>query len=76
MSWCKVCGCSRMFLDIKHRTRAQCPACGTIYTYEEVDEMDKEHEKELKKLKSRPEINPEKWRDFEDGWRPDEWDKS
>lgn len=74
MDWCNVCGCARMLIDVRNRTLAQCPACGTVYTYEEVEKMDSEHEEELKRLKNRPEIDPEKWSDFEDGWRPDGWE--
>lgn len=29
---------------------------------------------DVRKALHRPSIPPEKWRDFEDGWRPDGWD--
>ena len=29
---------------------------------------------DVKKALGRPDIDPEKWRDFEEGWRPDDWD--
>ena len=29
---------------------------------------------DVRKAIKRPSIPPEKWRDFEDGWRPDDWD--
>lgn len=28
---------------------------------------------QVEKAINRPEIEPEEWRDFEEGWRPDEW---
>ena len=33
------------------------------------DELDER----VRILKNRPDIDPEDWRDFEDGWRPDGW---
>ena len=33
------------------------------------DELDKR----VEKYKRRPDIEPEDWRDFEDGWRPEGW---
>lgn len=34
------------------------------------DEMTVEH---VERVMKRPEIEPEDWRDFEEGWRPDGW---
>lgn len=62
MAWCEECECERFLEDIPGGMR--CPVCGTEYTYDEVDDMMEKHPS------SDVDIPPEKWRDFEDGWRP------
>lgn len=31
--------------------------------------------KDVRKAINRPDINPEDWQSFEEGWRPDDWDE-
>ena len=47
-----------------------CSKCGKTFSAERMRAYADELQKEKSKERSKYDIDPEDWRDFEDGWRP------
>lgn len=68
--WCPYCKEPSVFYHDFDSNTYTCNKCGKTFSAEKMrayaDKLQKEKTKEMSKY----DIDPEDWRDFEDGWRP------
>lgn len=68
--WCPYCKEPSVFYHDNKKNTDKCSKCGKTFTNKQMIAYADELQKEKAKERSKYDIDPENWRDFEDGWRP------
>lgn len=68
--WCPYCKEPSVFYHDNKKNTDKCSKCRKTFTHKQMIAYADELQKEKSKERSKYDIDPEDWRDFEDGWRP------
>lgn len=68
--WFPYCKEPSVFYHDNKKNTDKCSKCGKTFTNKQMIAYADELQKEKAKERSKYDIDPENWRDFEDGWRP------
>ena len=68
--WCPYYKEPSVFYHDNKKNTDKCSKCGKTFTNKQMIAYADELQKEKAKERSKYDIDPEDWRDFEDGWRP------
>lgn len=68
--WCPYCKEPSVFYHDNKKNTDKCSKCGKMFSAEKMRAYADKLQKEKSKERSKYDIDPEDWRDFEDGWRP------